>query len=455
LAAHETKAKEETKEGENMKKTIIQDTMIITGIFLLLVGVWHPILPPVVYTQCQYQSTSKFSLSIFQEVPSEVLLDIPGHYQDAGYLYLSPQGLCRFTSRQIIIDYWHQLGYIPYPTPTQGQLVWEETNASVPKELVWQLPEEDDGLIHNHEWSYQIRGLYVEHALFITPFVEGWTNYWAHWIIFSDPTLFVNVMKYYLSRRVPLDFALYLNSTGLWSATENGEEQWANHAVVFYGYNSTGFIIWNPRTEGKPYAGPNQFISNDILMQGLTHGHCWSYTLAVPTSYALQNICVIVTVKLKYPDGSPVKNYPISTNFNDAVYTDQNGVVSLKVNPFFDQIYIGYLHSQLSSTYESGWNGLGQLDYHLGVVSNGDTIEIKFPRFDSAKAFINSSSYVKPIYTPPPEIPRKTTSEPETSPSKPLVPQVSRPYYKFPSEFIAALVLISVGVVFRKRKAKT
>jgi hypothetical protein len=435
------------------KNTVIQDIIIITGVFILLIGVWHPILPPLMYTH--YQQYQPSSLSILQEIPTEVLLDIPGQYQDLDYLYLNPLGICRFDVRGIIIDYWHQLGYIPYPTPNQGQLVWEETNASVPKELVWQKPDEN-GIIHNHEWSFQERGLYVEHGLYYEGWTHSWMYYWSHWISFSDTTTELNVMKYYLSKRVPFYFSLYINSTDLWSATENGKETFANHAVVFYGYNSTGFFFWNTRAETSPYSGPNKFITNDILIQGLTHSyHTWGYQVAIPPSYELQNICVTITVKIEYPDGTPIKNYPVSTNFNDAVYTDQNGVVSLKVSPFFDNIYIGYLHSQLSSTYEVGYDGLGQLEYQLGIVNEGDNINIKFPTFDSTKAFINSTSYIKPLYTPPPEIPKQYSTPVNVTPP-PLPPiETGTPIYtaqvahnyQFPSELIVGPIFIFVGII--------
>jgi hypothetical protein len=439
-----------------MNKSI---TIILIGILVIALGILHPVLPGVL-PPFEYMPTPSEALAMVGFPSSVTAIDVPFYYQDVNYLYLSPEGLCRWAVREMVIAYWTNLGYMSWPVPSQGQLVWEETNDSVPSQLQW-METSDDGLKHNHMWSYLKRGCYTEWDIGNANFVdvEGWQFFKA-----LDANTRVTQMKYYLSKGVPFYFSFYLGSDGLPNTI--GPDKWgpvANHAVVFVGYNETGFFYHNPRTPDKPYVGPDRFISSTLIDTIFTGSWpispAWNALVAFPPRYAMENVLVNIKLKILKPDGSPLRDWAVSTYWQEDVVTDQQGDVSLKVDPFKDIVCIGYSHFPSTAHTVGGYDGTAQMICDLGCVGEGDSLTIKLPTFDPNKAIINSISYVKPQYTPPPTIAtrpplRQAVDSPGPLPEPSTIYEAARSY-AIPSEWIIGSILIIVGISTKKKSTST
>jgi hypothetical protein len=117
---------------------------------------------------------------------------------------------------------------------------------------------------------------------------------------------------------------------------------------------------------------------------------------------------------------------------------------------------------QSSSTLEHIDNPFGHIDYQLGVEKNGDAVNIILSGFDFARAYINTTEFVKPQYSPPPYIPSIPSNivEPNVPPPLPspwksatTPPESNYPLQVFFLEVSIAAGFIAVMVItLRKRK---
>lgn len=209
-------------------------------------------------------------------LPSQVLLSVPFYSQDVSVLYLNPDGLCRFASREMIIAYWINEGYMMGLVPSQKDLFIEEAQAPYNETMYY--------------ISFIRRGCYAETGF---PWKVDLLGFYAGGLYTrfdGDTAQYIYRMKYYLSEGVPLEFGLYINH----GIPTNGGVL-PNHAVVLVGYNATGWFYHNPRGADDPTNGPNKYVNNNVMDQGIENEY-WSYTVAIPKTYT--KILTTVSVQI-------------------------------------------------------------------------------------------------------------------------------------------------------------
>jgi len=365
-------------------------------------------------------------------VPSSILLDVPFYAQNLDYLYLNPDGLCRFASRQMIIAYWRQKGFISGVVPSQKDLVVEEKTAPY--------------LETKHAYSFIKRGFYVEDGYpwdidIIGEWYGGWQFRYE-----GDLDIYVHRIKYYLACSKPLFFALFVIH-GIPTLTSPSVP---NHAVVLVGYNQTGFFYHNPRSPDDPTNGPNKFIENTILYVGIKE-HWWHYQLAFPKFTA-----PLILTRIQITNFNESAPKVASSFWENNAPIDKDGYVTIHVLATGSPIAIGYSEFPKEDEKFATWRGDSfVMIYPWATKNNLDPF--KFPFYKYGVTFPLELHDPEPIPDPPPPPPPSPPdSDPPLPPLPPDPPQPPEPERTQPIWWLIGIggffVLLSLPMEKRKMK---
>lgn len=372
-------------------KSKLKYILIFFGCVLIFIG----------YTGLSTGATSLFQITTPLEVihpsfPSEAYLDVPFFTHDANFIYLNPEGLCRFATRQMILQYWHNKGYVSN-VPNQYSLFVEEKQAPF-----------NDTMF---EASYINRGLFVVSHTFFGSSDLNWAKYTNHILTRIDipPELIVNLVKTYISLGIPIDAAVAVNAEG-WVDPEGYPVP--NHAVVLTGYNTTHIFYNNPISLNltKPSCGKDKAMPFNYLIEG-SRNHLWWIDAVFPKNY--DRIVQTVTVQVK-------TDSTIYTPW-ESKYTGQNGIVTIHTLKVGCVASINIDIRNLANTYHSFFKATYNKDEWGGwYMFYPDTSTVILPNLDGTLTFEKLT-----IHNPE-EIPNPPINPPE-DPKYPYEPQ---PYYQ-------------------------
>ena len=396
---------------------------LLLGLVFISLAIFHPILPPIAY-----QKLSILMASQKIDVPASVSpLPVPFYTHDVNYLYLNPSGLCRFASRQMIIAYWHDQGYISGSVPSQYTLFVEEKHGGFNETM--------------HYESFTSRGLFVVvHFAWKIPYAS-YTNNLMTWLD-GDAEDAIYFAKAYLSNGVPLFGAVAVNAEG-WA----DDEGWPlpNHAIVYTGYNQTGFFYNNPISLNltKPACGTNKFMSFATFTKGESN-HFWWFAAVFPKYYS--TILSQKRVKVAGIVGAKVYSPWGSTVMDSEGYVE---VTTLKTGSF---ITVGFqLPQENVAVY--GLNGLS-ISFVYPDTITVNYYDVKWIGIKPLTPHPWEQIPESPVTPPPPDVPIPPS---EPLPKPVIVGETTYYYakprvYSFPLEFVIGGIFIIFSLIHRRKR---
>lgn len=211
-------------------------------------------------------------------LPSAVSLDVP----------VIKGGTCRFTSRQMVLVYWINQGYISSPDIGSGSgevevlLQTEEARGQVSfAETADYVSWTSRGLFVcvYPSWKWMQPVSYTEHVF---------TNYFLNGSA-DNMGSYIDLAKRYLALGVPL-YAVVTVTGGYLDSSSSA----VNHAVVITGYNSTGFFVNNPYP-WPSYGFQETYMPLGLFTQGaLTRN--WYFVAVFPVNYP--NVVTTVDIQI-------------------------------------------------------------------------------------------------------------------------------------------------------------
>jgi hypothetical protein len=317
----------------------------------------------------------------------------------------------------MIIAYWYNKGYVSGSIPSQYTLFVEEKHANFNETMYYE--------------SFTSRGLFVVvHCAWKLDFAS-YTNNVMTWLD-GDADDAIYFAKAYLSNGVPLFGAVAVNAEG-WADDEG--YPLPNHAIVYTGYNETGFFYHNPISLNlsKPSCGPNKFMSFATFSKGESN-HFWWFVAVFPNQYS--QIFSQKRVKIEGISSAEVYSPWGSAVMDSEGYAE---ITTLKMGGF---ITINFQFPQVNMEIY-GLDGFG--------------IFFVYPSTLTVK-YYNDSPLTKPLtphpWEPIPEPPATQPEEPkypyEPIPNPIMTEPITR-VYSFPSEFAIGSGFVVIALIMNKK----